>query len=158
MTCKRSHWVTRQRRGATLDGNGGCAMIEERPTRGCAACGWPALAETRRCPFCRAQLRPTRRAGRSRLDRLDPLAIIAGTWVASSLIVAGLALALVGGPWAALVLLPLCAPFVALLALRQRTVARVRSLGRPRRGHRAEPGATGGDGTTARSTSRDGGD
>lgn len=130
-------------------------MSEERLTQSCAACGWPALANTRRCPFCRTALTPSRRTARTRFEGIDPLAIIAGTWVVSNLIVAGLALAFVGAPWAALVLLPVCAPFVALLVLRQRTVARVRTLGRPRRKHRADHGTANSGGATAHSAPRD---
>jgi hypothetical protein len=122
-------------------------VAEESRTRVCAACGFPAVATMRRCPFCRVAS-PRVRVPMSRRVRLpDPLTLLGIAWVALMIPAALLTLAAVGAPLALVALAISVAPAGCVWLLRGRTLARVRRLNR-RAGRarslpsRSEPGTT----------------
>ena len=110
-------------------------MANEVRTRACAACGWPALAGTRRCPYCRA---PFPRVPRGRRQRTaDPLQWLALAWTAAMVPTVLLALAILGVLPALLALGVSLTPVLFVWLLRRRSAMRIgrfqRRTPRPRR-------------------------
>ena len=122
--------------------------VDER-TRPCNECGWPALAGTRRCPYCRARMPHTRRISPA-LWRSRSLRWIVLAWAGSTLGMAALALLVMGPLLAVAVVATALAPPICFalfqLVLHRRSAARIRALGRSRRASRkglespADPG------------------
>ena len=109
-------------------------MAEELRTRVCAACGFPAVAEMRRCPFCREAFPRVRVPVSRRLSLLDPLSWLAIAWLALTIPVALLALVALGAPLAFVTVMVCLAPACFAWMLRGRTLARMRRLNRRRAG------------------------
>jgi hypothetical protein len=104
-------------------------MREDVRTQACEACGWPALAGTRRCPYCREAFpKPTLvavRGGR----RADTLLWLALAWTAAMLPVGLLVLMTLGVPFALPVFLASFVPAAGVWLLHQRVSRRKRRLG-----------------------------
>jgi hypothetical protein len=119
-------------------------MAEDLRTRACESCGWPALAGTRRCPFCREAMPipPTVvvHAGR----RTDTLPWLALAWIAAMLPVSVLVLITLGMPFALPAFLASFVPAVGVWLLHQRVSRRKRRIsGRGSRfGTNSDAGAT----------------
>jgi hypothetical protein len=105
-------------------------VAEESRTRVCAACGFPAVATMRRCPFCREAFPRLRRPASRRARPLDPLTWLAVAWVALMIPAALLTLAAVGAPMVLAALAVSLAPAACVWVLRGRTILRVRRLNR----------------------------
>lgn len=114
-------------------------MSEELQSTACPACGWPALAGSRRCPFCREQLPRPRRAARRRPS--DLLGWLAVAWLLVSLPAVLLSLALVGLPLGVMAVVVALAPAFAVWLLHQRRAMRIGRFGARVRGIRPAPPA-----------------
>lgn len=104
-------------------------MAEDLRTKACASCGWPALAGTRRCPFCREAIpNPPAivvRTGR----RTDTLLWLTLAWIAAMLPVSVLVLVTLGIPFALPAFLASFVPAIAVWMLHQRVSRRKRRIG-----------------------------
>lgn len=137
-------------------------MPHEVEVRACAECGWPALAGTRRCPYCRTTMTVSLRArvagwpARHRVT--DPFYLLALAYSIAMVLAFTVALATLGIPFAGLVALIAISPGVFLFALRRRTIARMRSLSaRARRPRLPTPPLAGPPPAEPHNTSTDGG-
>ena len=110
-------------------------MADDGRTRPCTECGWPALVGTRRCPYCRVRM-PRERRETLVLWWSPPLRWIVLTWAAAMASTAVLALLAMGPLLALAVCLIATTPLLFALALRHRSLARIRALGRGRRASR----------------------
>jgi hypothetical protein len=122
-------------------------MPTEPVTRSCEECGFPALEDTSRCPFCRALLAPLPSRGQQQAHLVwrSPLRWLTVAWTALLL---GLAVAVAMlAPWpyslaALLVAAGGLAPAGFLLILEGRSAMRMRAFGH-RRAARAPRGQAG---------------
>ncbi|MGH2587078.1 MAG: hypothetical protein ACRDJE_19365, partial [Dehalococcoidia bacterium] len=102
-------------------------MTEEIQTRACQSCGWPALATTRRCPFCREPFpRPSIIRSRPQTDLLRLLALL---WVVAMIPSAIVASSIVGAQLAILAFVVALIPAFCVGFLRQRSAMRIARLG-----------------------------
>ena len=104
-------------------------MTEEVRARTCAACGWPALAGARRCPYCREPFpapavriaHPARRAARTS----DPLRWLVLAWMVAMVPTLLLVLSTLGMPLALPAAVIAVAPALFVWLLRRRSDARI---------------------------------
>lgn len=101
-------------------------MVDEARTRACAECGWPALAGTRRCPYCRQPFPAVRNTRRRRGDPIRWLVIV---WAAAMAPVILLALSTLGAPLALGVCALSIAPGAFVWLLRRRSATRIERFG-----------------------------
>ena len=104
-------------------------MAETARVRSCEECGWPALVEARRCPYCRARLPRVRRSAQPSW-RSDPLWWAAIIWVGVMACGAVVTLLTLGWPLALMPAIGALAPAVFAVMLYGRTAIRIRSLSR----------------------------
>ena len=98
-------------------------MANEVRTRACAGCGWPAVAGTRRCPYCRAPFPRVRAARRQRAADLAQWLAVA--WAAAIAPTILLALMTLGVLPALLALAVSLAPALFVWLLRRRSAMRI---------------------------------
>jgi hypothetical protein len=99
----------------------------EARTQPCLECGWPALAGTRRCPYCRAMLpRPSHR--HSFAWHTLPLGWLAAAWFGLMFGLIAVSFVVVGWPLALAISVASLGPVAFAALLRQRTLARIRAL------------------------------
>jgi hypothetical protein len=131
-------------------------VTEDPQTTACESCGWPALAGTVRCPYCREPFPkpPLIVIGARRPS--DALPWLAMAWIAAMVPVSLLVLVTLGVPFALPAFVILFIPALGVWLLRHRATRRIRHIGRRDR-RRARGGVMGTDDRPSQSgnTSRD---
>jgi hypothetical protein len=105
-------------------------VTEDLRTAACEACGWPALAGTVRCPYCREPfpkplliaIKPNRPA--------DALPWLALAWLAAMIPLSLLVLVTLGVPFALPAFIVSFVPAIGVWLLRHRAAGRIRRIGR----------------------------
>ena len=105
-------------------------MTEDPRTAACEACGWPALAGTVRCPYCRTLFPkpPLIVAGAHR--PADALPWLTLAWIAAMVPLSLLVLVTLGIPFALPVFVLSFVPAFGVWLLRHRAARRIRRIGR----------------------------
>jgi hypothetical protein len=105
-------------------------VAEESRTRVCGACGFPAIANMRRCPFCRETFPRMRLPAVQKSRLLDPLSWLALAWIALMIPIALLTLTALSAPLALVVVGLVVAPAAGVWLLRGRMLLRMHRLSR----------------------------
>ena len=105
-------------------------MTEDPRTAACEACGWPALAGTVRCPYCREPFPKPPLIVISAHRPVDALPWLALAWFAAMVPLTLLVLVTLGMPFALPAFVISFVPALGVWLLRHRAARRIRRIGR----------------------------